>query len=64
MDTSNGKLLNLSNIEGLESLSIHRIIGFDPWQIVSLNRLKKIDIQDSGISNLEWLKDASFQLED
>ena len=62
-DVINGEMLNLSTISMLESLSIHRIMGFDPWQIVSLSGLKKLDIQDSGISNLEWLKDASYQLE-
>ena len=60
---SHGACLDISNIKSLESLSIHRIRDFDAIGISPLSGLKELDLQDIGLSSLEWLWEAKYQLQ-
>ena len=54
---------NFSGMNALNSLELRHFQLIDPIDFAELSSLKKLIITDSEITNLDWLKDASYQLE-
>lgn len=55
--------LNLSGLDSLEILELRHLQQVDPSDFKNISSLKKIVITDADILNLNWLKEASYQLD-
>ncbi len=61
--TAESVRFNFSGCPKLETLSLNHFQLIDPADFRALSSLKKLVLNDTCLDNLDWLKDATYQLE-